>query len=177
MTVPLIVVVLGLLGVVFLLQLAKGRGLALNSRDQLAQNLRPVDIAAFRNLVDPAEEDFLRANLRPPQFRAIHRERLRAAIDYIYGASHNAAILLRMGEAARLSSDSAVAEAGERLVESALRLRLYAFRAIVKLYIAILVPSTRISPADITDNYERMTRMVVLLGCLRFPTQGIAAAL
>jgi hypothetical protein len=177
MTITFILVAFGLFALIFLLLVARGRGLAIANPEELAKNIRPVDIEAFRNLIDPAEQQFLRLYLSAAQFRIIHRERLRAAIDYIRAASHNASVLLRLGEAARRSLDPAVVEAGDKLVESALRLRIYAFQAIAKLYIAILLPAWQAAPTGFTEDYERMTRIVVLLGCLRFPTQGVAAAL
>ena len=42
--------------------------------------IRSIDIEAFRNLVDPAEGEFLRCALSPKEFRAIKRERAWAAL-------------------------------------------------------------------------------------------------
>ena len=83
-----------------LLYLEGGHNSSLQQLDDLAGKTRPVDLEAFRNLVDPGEEDFLHSNLLPRQFRTVQRERMRAALEYVQNASHNAAFLLRMGEAA-----------------------------------------------------------------------------
>ena len=176
MMIALILVALSLGALVFLARLVKGRGIVV-AYDALEKSIRPVDIAAFRNLIDPGEEDFLRANLGPADFKAIHRERLLAAVDYISGASQNAAALLRMGELARRSPDPAVAEAGEKLLHNALQFRLHAFQAMGRIYVALVLPQISIHPGQVTENYESMTRLVVLLGCLRFPTNGIASSL
>src|SRR5271169_2783569 len=101
MTIALTLVLFSLLALLFLIRLAKGRVLA--AADDRTGHLRPVDIEAFRNLIDPAEAEFLRSRLPPSEFRAIQRERLRAAAEYISSAARNAAVLVRMGEAARLS--------------------------------------------------------------------------
>lgn len=177
MIATLIIVLFGLLALGALSYFAKGHSLARQTPAELSKNLKVVDVDAFRNLVDPREEDFLRRNLPAAEFRAIHRERMRAAIDYISGVSGNANILMRMGEAARRSTDPSIAETGEKLVNSALRLRLYAFHAKTKLYIGIVLPSTTIPSRRLTDGYESMTRIVVMLGCLRYPTEGAAASL
>ena len=177
MTVTLILVLVGILALGLLASFAKGHSLARRSPDELSKSLKVVDVDAFRNLVDPSEEDFLRRNLPAAEFRAIHRERLRAAIDYISGASGNAIILMRMGEAARRSPDPSIAEAGEKLVNSALRLRFYAVHAKTKLYIALVLPSTRIPSRSLTEGYESMTRNMIMLGRLRYPTEGAAASL
>ena len=46
-----------------------------------------------------------------------------------------------------------------------------------RLYLGMVVPGARISPVRIAERYEQMTRQVVLLGCLQYPTRGISAAL
>jgi len=141
-----------------------------------AEHLRSVDIQAFRNLIDPEEEDFLRRHLPPAEFRKIQRERLRAAVEYISCAGQNAAILLRIGEAARRSPDPATAEAAKRLVDHAVRLRLYALQAIPQLYVGIIFPSWRPSSLRVVESYEQVTRQVVRLG-LQYPVHGVSAAL
>jgi hypothetical protein len=166
----------GLLALLFLIRLAKGRSSTINSLDDLTERLRPVDVEAFRNLVDPDEEEFLRTSLPPTEFRAIHRERLHAAVDYISCAAQNAAVLLRLGEAARQSPDPAIAEAGETLVDSAIRLRLYAFHAMGRIYLGILLPGVRLSPVSIAESYERMTGLVIQLGRLQYPATGARVA-
>lgn len=176
MTIALILIIFAVGALFFLYRLVRGANITV-APDALIQSIRPVDLRAFRNLINPAEEDFLRANLAPADFRVIHKERLLAAVDYISGASRNAAVLVHMGEMARHSPDPSIAEAGEKLVANALQLRLYAFSAIARLYVAIWLPQVPLQLGRVTDNYESMTRLVVLLGCLRYPTEGIASAL
>lgn len=177
MTITLLLVAIAVLALLFVMRLARKQGPAAIKPEELSQHLRTVDVEAFRNLVDPAETEFLKQRLDAAQFRKIQRQRLRAAVDYIQGAMHNAGVLSQMGELARKSSEPSIAEAGEKLVHSALQLRIQGLRAIATLYIAIVLPNTRFSPIAVTDNYERMARLVVLLGVLRFPAQGVASAL
>jgi len=141
-----------------------------------AEHLSPVDVEAFRNLIDPAEEEFLRSRLQPRDFRRIQRERLRAAVEYIAGAARNAAILLRLAEAARHSPDPAVVHSAQKLTDEATRLRLYAFQAIPRLYLAMLFPTRRTAPLRVAESYEQMTQQVISLG-LQYPTHGVSAAL
>ena len=176
MTIAIILVVLALFALLVFVWHAKGNSVVLSS-DQIIQKIRPVDITAFRNLIDPNEEQFLRENLPPSDFRKIHRERLLAAADYVSGAAKNAALLLKMGEMARRSPEPSVAEAGVKLVENALRLRLYAMQSMARIYIAIVLPQIPVQAGRLTENYESMTRLVVLLGVLRFPTNGVASSL
>jgi hypothetical protein len=176
MTIMLILVLFAVLALLYLVRLAKGRGLALKKPEGLASRIRPVDIEAFRNLIDPMEEEFLRSNLPPAAFKRLQRERLRAAIEYISGAASNAAVLIRMGEAARLSPETAIAEAGTRLVESGIRLRLYAVQAIARLYLGIAFPGVRISTVGLAENYERMTGLVFLLNRLQVSNRTTTVA-
>jgi hypothetical protein len=177
MIVTLILVFVAFLALGFLIRLTKGRAVTAELLENPAEHIRSVDVEAFRNLVDPDEEAFLRTNLPRAEFRRIQRERLRAAVEYVSCAAQNAAILLRLADAGRHSSDPATAEAAEKLVDNALRLRLYAFHAIPRLYLAMILPAPRISSVRIAERYEQMTRLVVLLGCLQYPTQGVSAVL
>jgi hypothetical protein len=177
MTITLILVVVAFLALGFLIRLTKGRSLTAAVLENPTQHMRAVDVEAFRNLVDPDEEEFLRTNLPPAEFRRIQRERLRAAVDYVSCAAQNAAILLRLADAGRRSSDPATAEAAEKLVDNAIRLRLYASLTIPRLYLGMILPGAHISPVRVAESYEQMTRLVVLLGCLQYPTRGISAAL
>jgi len=177
MTITIILVVVALLALSCLLWLAKAQASASKALENPAEHIRAVDVEAFRNLVNPDEEEFLRTNLPPAEFRRIQRERLRAAVEYVSCAAQNAAILLRLADAGRRSSDPATAEAAQKLVDNALRLRLYALHAIPRLYLGMILPGSRISSVRIAERYEQMTRLVVLLGCLQYPTQGVSAVL
>jgi hypothetical protein len=168
---------LGLLALLGLLVLAKGRAGSTGGVEKLTGQLRPVDIEAFRNLIDIHEEQYLRANLPGGEFRRVQRERVLAAIGYISCAAQNAAILVRIGDAARRSPDPATAAAGEKLVDTAIRLRLSAFHAMAKLYLALILPLPRISPVRLVESYEQMTRLVVMLSVFQQTPQGVAAAL
>jgi hypothetical protein len=160
-------VAFALLALFLVFRFAKGRRFsALSVTDHKIQ-IRTVDVRAFRNLVDPVEEAYLRQNLSRSEFAAIHRERLRAAIIYIASAAHNAAVLMRVGEAARRSPEPRIIEAGEKLVESAIRLRLFAFRATAKLYIGILLPHVPVSAQSLAESYERMTGLGFALNRLQ----------
>ena len=95
MIATIILVLVALLALLSLLWLARGRSLAA-ALEHPAEHIRAVDVDAFRNLVDPDEEEFLRTSLPPAEFRRIQRERLRAAVEYVSCAAQNAAILLRL---------------------------------------------------------------------------------
>ena len=176
MNIAFIFAVLGVLALLTILYLAKTHTRNRDDLQELAGQLRPVDVRAFRNLMSESEEQFLRENLPSREFRAIHRQRMLAATDYVRCAAQNAGILIHLGEAARQSADPEIVSAAEKLLDNALHLRLYALQAMPRLYLAIVLPGISRTPQPFADAYDTMTRQVVMLG-LQYPTRGIASAL
>jgi hypothetical protein len=158
------------LAILLLLLYLEG-GHKLDRLDDLAGCTRPVDLEAFRNLVDPGEEDFLHSSLLPRQFRAVQRERMRAALEYVQNTAHNAGFLLRMGEAATRSADPRIAQAGRQLIDSALRLRAYALLSAAKLYVRMVFPGARLSYGRLADSYQHLSALASQLTLLQHPTQ------
>ena len=173
--VTVLLVVAGVGAAFAVVRLAKGNGAAASAGHGATVSIQPVDLAAFRNLVDPEEEEYLRQGLPPVEFRRVHRQRARAALGYISCVSQNAAALLRVGEAARRNADPSVVRAGDELVNSALRLRIYALQARGVLCLQIAFPGMRVRPRGIAENYERVTDLVAILRCLQYPTRQIAS--
>jgi hypothetical protein len=169
--------ILGVLALVLVLYIAKGHHATGGDLDQLASQLRTVDVDAFRNLIDQREQEYLREHLSGSEFRGVQRERMLAAAEYVRGAAGNAAILIRLAEAARQNPDPAVAQAADKLLDNAFRLRLYAFRVLPRLYLGMVMPGISLAPIDLADTYDTITRQVVMLGCLQYPTRGMSSAL
>jgi hypothetical protein len=167
MMTPFIFAGAGLLGLFLILYLAKGLREEGGDLRELAARLRPMDVEAFRNLIDQREEEYLRENLPRKEFRSVHRERMLAAVEYVWCATRNTSILISIGEGAKLSPDPAAAAAAEKLVENALRLRLYAIQAVPRMYLSILFPSASRTPQFIAETYDTMVRQAVVLGCLQ----------
>jgi hypothetical protein len=165
-------VVASLLLLALLLWAARGQSTAVNNLDDLVGRARPVDLEAFRNLIDPEEEEFLRAQLPRREFRAVQRERLRAALEYVHYTAHNAAVLLRLGEAAANSADHAIAVAGRRMIDSALRLRLYAVLCTVKLYIGVALPGARLSTGRLVESYQQLSGLASQLALMQHPARA-----
>ena len=176
MILPSVFVVLALLALILILHVAKGHHATGRDLDQLASQLQSVDVDAFRNLIDQREEEYLRDRLPGGVFRGIQRERKLATIEYIRCATTNAAILIRLAEAARENSDPAIAQAADKLFDNALRLRLYSFRVVPRLYLSLLFPGASLVPTDLPDAYDMVARQVVMLD-LQYPTRGMSGAL
>jgi hypothetical protein len=176
MTISIALVICSVIVLLLLVRLAKGQHIVAREGIAPADQVRYVDIRAFRNLIDPNEEEYLRSRLPAADFRKIQRERIWAATDYISCAAHNAALLLNLANAARHSPDPEIVASATRLIDNAIQLRLYALQAIPKLYIALLFPVGSRWHVALADRYETMVRQVVLLG-LRYPAGGISSLL
>lgn len=131
---------------------------------------RSLDIDAFRNLIDSAEEDFLRDNLPPAKFREIKRQRAWAALIYAREAGRAATALARIGQAAQRSSDPKIAASGIQVAENAFRLRVQTIRTGLFLLTEILLPDLQSqSLPHLVDQYNRAAETLFRLG--RFPTR------
>jgi len=155
--------------------LAVSRALRPASKADLEAQLEPIDVAAFRNLIDPAEDEYLRRHLSAAQFRVTQRARLRARAAYVRVAGRNAAVLIRMGQTALATSDARaindgrIREAALRLVNEALLLRRNAGFALLRIYADLAWPNHSTPSAGILDRYERLSDSAMLLGRLRNP--------
>ena len=156
--------------------LAVSRALRPASKAELESQIELIDVAAFRNLIDPAEDEYLRRHLSAAQFRVTQRARLRARAAYVRVASRNAAVLIRMGQTALATSDARapneVREAALRLVNDALLLRRNTGFALVRIYADMAWPNRSATTAGLIDRYERLSDSAMLLGRLRNP--GVA---
>ncbi len=94
MTVAVFFVILSTLALVTLVFLAKGHWFGRAALVPHPSELQPIDVEAFRNLIDQSEEAYLRESLHSAEFRRIHRERMMAAVEYLRGAYRNAGILV-----------------------------------------------------------------------------------
>jgi hypothetical protein len=172
MMIALFLVFAAVVALVVILRLAVSRKLEVANPAVLAGRIQPMDVEAFRNLVDAVEDEYLRDRLPPADFRAVRRARLQAAAAYVQAASRNAAVLIRIGQATMLSADPQVADAAQQLVNCALLLRRNATVAMARIYIAWAFPASGVRGARLADRYERMNGSALLLGRLQNPVAG-----
>jgi len=168
MTLAIILIVAAAIGLIFIIRITVSQKLQIAPSD-LATQIQPIDIEAFRNLVDPAEDEYLRRRLLPAQFRTVQRERLRAMAAYIHTAGQNAAVLVRLGQNALGTTDGNTAQAAHQLVENAVLLRRNCAFALLRIYIALAWPNGRPAAALIVHGYERLNGSAMLLGRLQNP--------
>jgi len=159
-----LLVFLSILGLTALLVLGKGQWFARRTEVPSISGLVPIDVDAFRNLIDESEELYLRERLPAFEFRKVHCERMLAAVEYVRAAYANAGILVRIAESARESPDPQMAEAAAKLFDNAVQLRWYAVQAIPRLYVRMLLPGTSSTPGKLFDRYDIVTRQALVLG-------------
>jgi hypothetical protein len=142
---------------IFVLYIARRRVLSGQSYDELSRQLAPVDIAAFRNLVDPNETQYLREKLAPAAFRAVQRQRQIAALAYVKAVAHNAVLLIAMAKPARTSAHPEVASTAQKVVEQALQLRIRSLLLIPNLWAGIALPRLTVAGSSIADRYQNVS--------------------
>jgi len=172
MTIATLLVVVAALALLFLLSIPVSRSLQASASRGLAAQIQPLDVEAFRNLVDPAEDEFLRRRLKPADFRMVRRRRLLAMAVYVRTAGKNAAVLVSIGQAA-FANDAQTAEAAHRLVDNALLLRRNAAFALVRIYFALAWPGTGLAAAPVLQGYEQLNGAAMLLGRLQNPAKPV----
>ncbi len=168
MTLAIILVVAAALALIFIFSVAISRSLQISGRSPVGR-IRPVDIQAFRNLIDVTEDEYLRRRLPPADFRTVRRARLRAMAAYIRVAAQNSAVLVHIGQNALLANDPQTVQAARQLIDQALLLRRNAAFALLKIYAAMAWPNSGFAASPILHGYEQLNGSAMLLGRLQNP--------
>lgn len=175
MTLALVLVIAAAFALIIILGVTVSTRLQLSPGSALVK-IEPIDIEAFRNLVDPTENEYLRSRLSATEFRTVQRERLRSAAAYIRVAGRNAAVLVAIGQAALSAPDGATAEAARQLVDNALLLRRNATVALLRIYIDLAWPHSALAAVPVLHGYEQLSGRAMLLGRLRNPAVPVRIA-
>lgn len=169
MNLAIFLVIAAVIALGIILRLAITQSLSTKQSTNLAVSIRPIDVEAFRNLINPIEDDYLRRRLSAGRFRVVRRERLRAMAAYVEMAGRNAAVLVRIGETALATGDPRLAGAAQQLVNDALLLRRNATVAMVRIYVALAWPNSGFAAVRVVDRYEKLSGAAMLLGRLQNP--------
>jgi hypothetical protein len=172
MIIAIVLVIASVLALVFILSITLSRSLQVSPGTALALQIRPIDVEAFRNLVDSAEDEYLRQRLPAAEFRLVRRQRLRAMAAYVQVAGRNAAVLVRIGQAA-MAGNAQTADAARRLVDNALLLRRNAAFALVRIYVALAWPNSGLAALPVLQGYEKLNGAAMLLGRLQNPAAPV----
>jgi hypothetical protein len=163
----LIAIVLAAIGSLLIVWWAvRGNFQPVQDVEDVRKLLKPIDLQSFQNLVDPAEDMFLRRRLTGKAFRTVQRARRVAAAEYLWRLAQNAGILVRAGQCARVANNAQIASAGQNLASVAVMTRLLALLALARLSIGIAFPQTTAPCRPILEQYGVMTTVYMRLGIL-----------
>jgi hypothetical protein len=146
-----------------------------NRRKQSRQSIQPVDLQALRTLTERDDEFFLREKLPNSRFRSLKRQRIRVTMSYVSRIAGNAAVVMRLGQEARLNPDPEVARAAAQVLEMATQIRIQCLLAFAKLSAEFAVPSLQLTPAVLAPAYQNLRENVIRLGTLSQPAAAPAA--
>jgi hypothetical protein len=138
-------------------------------RKQAAESIRPVDLQAFRVLMDRDDETFMREKLPRSTFSHLKRLRIRVTLRYVARIATNASAVLRMGETAGVSSTPEVAEAAAQVMALATQIRLQCLVAMAKLSLEYALPSLQLTPGMLVPKYQSLKDNLSRLGDLQAP--------
>jgi hypothetical protein len=173
MNLAIVLVIAAAVALGVILRLAVTQSLQTRANAHATPAIRPIDLRAFQNLIDPAEDEYLRRRLPPEEFRAVRRVRLRATSAYVHAVGRNAAALVQIGESALATGDPRFAHAARRLVNDALLLRRNTTVASIRIYVALAWPHSRFAAGKVVERYERLSGSAMLLGRLRNPAAAV----
>lgn len=175
MTLAIILIIVAVIALVVLggLSVRFSKSLRLSQDASIARQIQPLDVAAFRNLVDPAEREYLRRRLPSSEFREVQRQRLQAMAAYVWIAARNASILVTLAQSSLTSSNPQTVEAARQLIDNAFRLRVNATYAMFRIYVAWLWPDSNTAAASILQGYVQLNGAAMLLGRLQNPAEPV----
>ena len=99
MILAIVLVLAAVLALAVILRIAVSQRLQVARGASFTGQIQAIDVEAFRNLADPAEEQYLRRRLPPSKSRR-PKGAFRAMAAYVQIAAANASVLVRIGQAA-----------------------------------------------------------------------------
>lgn len=131
--------------------------------------LHQIDLPAFRNLLSPGDDEFLRTSLSPVHYRQLRRARLRAVQEYLVWISEDCVVLISMLQQ-QAQDDSSSAQETALLIKSASQIRLISSVLWVLLWGEYLFPGLKIQPLRLLERYEEFRTNAG--ACLRLQTEA-----
>ena len=110
----------------------------------------------FRILLDPSEEKYLQRALPPREFRVFQRKRLALALLTLDLVGRNAAMLMKLGQLAKMEGNPELAREAEELIHGALRLRVNLSLVQPCLWLKWLFPGWSLSLPAVEMPYEEL---------------------
>lgn len=141
---------------------ARGFADKFESLDELSSRVKPVNVEALRNLLDPVQDDYFAQYLAPGDLRRVRRSRNLVAIEYVWRIAGNAAKAIRVAELASRSASPEITSAAIRISNDALRTRLIALRTITILVVGVVFPGPPLR-VPVLQQYTSLNTEIYLL--------------
>ncbi len=142
---------------------------------QIIAYLREVDIESLKDLLNLADEGYLRLNLFPAEFRKEQRHRIAVTLEYYGRMSHNSLLVQQWANAelrkSGLTRNHEVARASRELINLCIEFRVHALITQLKLHawlfrtkalpfisIPFLAEARRSESFDLLYSYERLKK-------------------
>lgn len=155
MTAFIIVFVFALVLLALFVYAVRGHNSQLRSLEDFRARWQKVDVEAFANLVDPAEERFLRESLPAAEFRQLQRIRVRVAWEYLGRVGQNAQLMVQAGQIIERHNSGVEAERARAHVLNAMRLRNQVFMARLSLAPQFVLPVGNRSLEQVLCSYSK----------------------
>lgn len=144
-----------------------GFSLWLRLRASKQRSVHPVDLDAFRTVMDRDDEQFLREKLPNGKFRRVKRQRISVARKYISRISNNIAVTLLAVRAAYDNGDPEFIKEAARAADLASEIQHQCLVMYAKLGAEFLVPSLQLTPVALAARYQTLRESVNRLGKLQ----------
>jgi hypothetical protein len=154
MVIVLVLVVSAALLALMVVYLTHRRHLDLRQHAIQVQQLQKFPAAAFMNLSQPSELEYVRLQLAPSVFQQCRRKRARVLIAYVRLILRDTRVILQCADRAAASADASIAEPAHELMNLALQTRLNALKALCLLYLGIFFPSIDPSLASTVQGFH-----------------------
>lgn len=149
----------------------RGRVPRIANLGDVVARVRPVNVAAFRNLASDETSTFLKRRVPVGLAPGLERERWRIASAYVRVIAANAAVLVQAGQLASRSQDPVLAQRGAELAKIALSVRVNALRLLVRVYVYSVLPSLANNvAAEIPDQYLHLRTLIEGVYSIEQPT-------
>lgn len=126
---------------------------------EMESRWQKVDTEAFLNLVDPAEERYLRRNLSAGEFAIIQRHRVRVMWEYLGRLSANSKLMMQAAQRVQHHGTAEQAQEATLLVGAASRMRMMIFAVDAYLVVRFLLPQTQDPVRALVGKYDELTQM------------------
>jgi hypothetical protein len=107
--------------------------------DDVIDFLQHIDLDKAESLLDPGAEHSLRMTMSPRNFRRLQRKRVHLYVEFLKRMSHNAKILVELGNRLAEGGPYGVASAATAMQQDGIAVRLYTLTTLLKLRFWLLI--------------------------------------